>query len=133
MELWLEPPNIAVRRTRTLDDGGTIRYEDRGTVDQNLNITGKDGYGGDWTGRAFPADGTFYLEGNNGSASFKMTSWTLEPGKEERCMRVVDVHEPTAFLTEEPLAPGRYYVRTFDHLREVSTDVPDELKEPLGD
>lgn len=130
-EVWLEPPTLVARRTRTLPDGSTVQYEDRGKLDQHLKIGGADGFGGDWGGRPFLQDGIIFTQGSGKKASFWMTSWTESPG-EEHCLRVLDVHEPTAFLTEKPLEPGRYYVRTRDHLRVATDDVPDEMKQPLS-
>lgn len=129
-ELWLEPPTLAVRRTRTLGDGTTVQYEDRGKLDDTLQIGGDDGFGGDWGGRPFLQDGIFFTQGAGKKASFWMTSWTEQPG-EEHCLRVLDVHQAVPFLSDEPLAPGRYYVRTRDHLRIANDDVPDEMKQPL--
>ena len=129
-ELWVGPPNIAVRRTRTLPGGKTLTYEDRGTLDETMRISGKDGFGGTWSGR-FLETGVLHTQGSGGKSSFHMTNWTFTQG-EQACLRVLDVNEPVAFLTEQPLAPGRYYVHTEDHLREVSGDVPDSLKRPLS-
>lgn len=131
-ELWLEPPNIAVRRTRELPDGTTIRYEDRGTVNEHLEISGTDGFGGKWSGHAFPELGEVYTAGEGPKASFSMQNWTPGDRGEERCLRVLTVKEPVRFLTEDPLPPGKYYIRTFDHLRNASGEVPDEMKRPLS-
>ena len=130
-ELWLEPPTIAVRRTRQLPDGSTVVYEDRGQLGPDFQISGDDGFGGAWSGRPLPQDGMLFTQGTGPTASFYMTNWVLEPG-EERCLRVIDVHEPVAFLTETELQPGRYYVRTRDHLRSASDDVPDAMKRPAS-
>jgi hypothetical protein len=128
-ELWLEPPNICVRRTRELPGGKKVVYEDRGQLGPDFGISGDDGFGGKWSGRPFPQDQTLYTQGQGPKASFTMTNW-IESPTEEHCLRVLDVHEPTVFLTEEPLAPGRYYVRTRDHVRSASNDVPDDMKQP---
>lgn len=130
-ELWLQPPSIAVRRTRELADGKTIVYEDRGQFGPDFSISGDDGFGGRWAGRPFPQDGIIYTEGEGPKVAFTMTSWVERQG-EEHCLRVMDVREPVQFLNEEPLAPGRYYVRTRDHLRSASADVPDSIKQPLS-
>ncbi len=130
-ELWLEPPVIAVRRTRKLPDGSSIVYEDRGKLGPDFQISGDDGFGGAWSGRPLPQEGMIFTQGRGPKASFYMTSWVDQPG-EERCLRVLDVHEPVAFLTEEPLPPGRYFVRTRDHLRSASNDVPDSMKHPAS-
>lgn len=130
-ELWLEPPNIAVRRTREMPDGTSVIYEDRGTVDQTLRITGTDGFGGEWSGKAMPDRGVFHTEGRGDSVDFHMTSWTIEMHKEEACLRVLDVKEPVAFLTPDTLAPGRYYVNTKDHVTEARPEAPDEIKRPI--
>jgi len=130
-ELWLEPPVICVRRTRELPGGKEIVYEDRGTLGPDFRISGEDGFGGSWSGRPFPQDGIVFTEGKGSKASFTMTNWTESPG-EEHCLRVLDVHEPVAFLSEEPFAPGRYYVRTRDHLRSASAEVPDSIKKPIA-
>jgi hypothetical protein len=129
-EVWLDPPAIAVRRTRQLPDGGTVVYEDRGQLGQDFGISGDDGFGGRWGGRPFPQEGIVYTEGHGATASFSMTSWIEKPG-EEHCLRVLDVHEAVPFLTDEPLQPGRYYVRTRDHLRSASDEVPQSMKERL--
>lgn len=129
-ELWVEPPDIAVRRTRKLPGGKSVVYEDRGRVDETFQITGKDGFGGTWSGR-FLETGVLHTEGSGGKASFHMTNWTLSRD-EQACLRVLDVKEPVAFLTEQPLAPGRYYVHTNDHVREVRPDVPESMKKSLG-
>lgn len=126
-EVWLEPPAIAVRRSRQLPEGGTIVYEDRGQLGPDFGISGDDGFGGTWAGRPFPQEGIVFTEGTGPKASFSMTSWTEKHG-EEHCLRVLDVHEPVPFLSEAPLPPGRYYVRTRDHLREASSEVPDSMK-----
>ncbi|MGQ0804382.1 MAG: hypothetical protein ACT4PI_11040 [Actinomycetota bacterium] len=128
-EVWLEPPAIAVRRTRELPGGKKLVYEDRGKLGPDFRISGDDGFGGSWGGRPFPQDGIVFTEGKGSKASFAMTSWTETPG-EEHCLRVLDVHEPVPFLTEDELAPGRYYVRTRDHLRSASDEVPDSMKQP---
>jgi hypothetical protein len=130
-ELWLEPPAIAVRRTRSLPDGSSIVYEDRGKLGPDFQITGDDGFGGAWSGRPLPQDGMLFTQGSGPTVSFYMTNWVDKPG-EERCLRVLDVHEPVAFLSESPLEPGRYYVRTHDHLRSASDDVPDSMKHPAS-
>lgn len=130
-EVWLEPPDIAVRRTRQLPGGGAIVYEDRGQLGADFGISGVDGFGGSWAGRPFPQDGIIFTEGKGAKASFSMTSWTESQG-EEHCLRVLDVHEAVSFLTEEPLPPGRYYVRTRDHLRSASGEVPDPMRERLA-
>jgi hypothetical protein len=130
-ELWLEPPNICVRRTRELPDGTTVVYEDRGQLGQDFSISGTDGFGGTWSGRPLPQDQTLYTEGSGPKASFTMTNW-IESQSEEHCLRVLDVHEPTVFLTDKPLEPGRYYIRTRDHLRSASNDVPESMKKPLA-
>lgn len=127
-EVWLEPPSIAVRRTRELPDGKKVVYEDRGQLGPDFRISGGDGFGGDWGGRPFPQDGIVFTEGKGANASFVMTSWTETPG-EEHCLRVLDVHEPVAFLTEDKLTPGRYYVRTRDHMRSASDEVPESMKQ----
>lgn len=130
-ELVIQPPSILVRRTRKLPGGKSIVYEDRGTIDQTLQISGSDGFGGTWTGNAFPDRGVFFTQGDGGKASFRMTSWTLDE-KEQACLRVLDVKEPVRFLTEKELQPGRYYVHTADHVREVSMTVPEDIQKTLG-
>ncbi|MGH9025597.1 MAG: hypothetical protein ACRDWD_05685, partial [Acidimicrobiia bacterium] len=116
---------------RELPDGGAVTYEDRGELGPDFRIAGTDGFGGSWSGRPFPQDGIVFTQGEGDKASFTMTSWTERQG-EEHCLRVLDVHEPVAFLTDQPLEPGRYYIRTRDHLRSVSNDVPGEMKKPLS-
>jgi hypothetical protein len=132
-ELWLQPPTIAVRRTRELSGGKNIVYEDRGKLGADFQISGDDGFGGTWSGRPLPQEGMIFTQGTGPKASFHMTSWQVEGQQgEERCLRVIDVHEAVPFLTEEALPPGRYYVRTRDHLRSASGEVPDSMKQPAS-
>jgi hypothetical protein len=130
-ELWIQFPNIAVRRTRTLDDGTKIRYEDRGQLNPNFSLTGKDGFGGEWGGRAFLQDGVVYTEGQGGPVDFWMTNWTVSD-REQACLRILDVKEPTPWLTKEPLAPGKYWIRTADYLKETSDSVPEDMQHPMA-
>jgi hypothetical protein len=130
-ELWLEFPNIAVRRTRTLEDGTKIRYEDRGQINPNFSLTGKDGFGGEWSGRAFIADGVVYTEGHGGPVDFWMTNWTISE-REQACLRILDVKEPTPWLTKKPLAPGKYWIKTVDSLVETRNEVPEDMKRPMS-
>jgi len=129
-ELWIEPPDIAVRRTRTMDDGTEISYEDRGKVNERFEIVGKDGFGGEWKGHAFIQEGVIYVEGRGGKSDFIMTSWTLSE-KEQACLRVLDVKQPVAWLTPKALPAGRYWIKTVDILVSTSTTVPEAMKKPL--
>lgn len=125
-ELVLDPPNIVVRRTRPYDDGDSVVYEDRGTFNPDFSFSGTDGFGGSWLGRPLPQEGVFYTEGHGERVDFSMTSWA-ESQTEEHCLRVLEVKSPVAFLSRNELSPGRYYVRTRDHLRSKSDEVPDHM------
>ena len=130
-ELLLDPPNIVVRRTRPYEDGDPVVYEDRGTFNPDFSFSGVDGFGGEWLGRPLPQEGVFYTEGHGERVDFWMTSWA-ESVTEEHCLRVMQVKSPVCFLSRNELSPGRYYVRTRDHLRSKSDDVPDAIITPAN-
>lgn len=128
-ELWLSPPNIAVRRTRELPDGRRVQYEDRGRINEAFQISGRTGFGGKYSGQLFPT-GWVHTQGSEGAASFHMVNTPLGEGH-QCCLRIIDVREPVPFLTADNLEPGRYYVTTDDHLLSASDEVPEEMKKPL--
>jgi len=130
-ETVIIPPNITVRRTRTLPDGEQVVYEDKGTVNQSFQISGKTGYGGDWHGQLF-MDGWVYTYGTGGKAEFQMVNTRLHnrnDGNEAGCcLRIVDVKEPVQVLTAEPLEPGRYFLTTEEYVISHSDEVPASMK-----
>lgn len=128
-ELWIEPPNIVVRRTRELEGTGNVTYEDRGTLGETLQITGTDGFGGEWTGQLLPG-GIAYTQGRGGAADFNLVNTPVEEGV-GICVRTIDVHRPIPWLTPMELSPGRYYVTTVDRLVRASEDVPESMRQPL--
>lgn len=134
-EVWIGPPNIAVRRTRELPDGRKVTYEDRGQVNQKFQISGRTGYGGKWGGQIF-MDGWIYTHGSEGTASFNMVNTRLgeDSSAHEQgcCLRIIDVREPTALLTPEKLQPGRYYLVTEENVTSASSEVPDSIKQPAS-
>lgn len=129
-ELWVSPPNFAVRRTRELDAGGSVTYEDRGTLNDHLGMTGVDGFSGAYRGQMFP-DGQVYAQGTGGKAEFTIIS-TPQSDTEAWCMRTIDVKTPTPWLTRVDLEPGRYFVTTVDRFVSASEDVPATMTEPLA-
>jgi hypothetical protein len=128
-EVFMEPPQIAVRRTRSYEEGDPVVYEDRGTFNPDFSFAGVDGFGGTWSGRPLPEAGVIFTEGHGEQADFWMTSW-VESEKEEHCLRVLHAKRPIQFLSRKELSPGQYYVRTRDHLRSASDDVPDAMIKP---
>jgi hypothetical protein len=130
-ELLLDPPHIAVRRTRSYDDGDPVVYEDRGTFNPDFSFTGVDGFGGTWSGRPLPEAGVLFAEGHGERADFWMTNW-VDSEKEEHCLRVLHAKTPISFLSRTELSPGRYYIRTRDHVRSASDDVPDAMLAPAS-
>jgi hypothetical protein len=129
-ELWISPPNFAVRRTRDLDGGGKVVYEDRGTMNERLSMSGTDGFGGSYRGQMFP-DGQVYAQGTGGNADFTIIS-TPQSDTEAWCMRTIDVRTATPWLTPQDLAPGRYYVTTVDRFERASEDVPETMTKPVN-
>jgi hypothetical protein len=130
-ELLLDPPHIAVRRTRLYDDGDPVVYEDRGMFNPDFSFTGVDGFGGTWSGRPLPEAGVLFAEGHGENADFWMTNWA-DSENEEHCLRVLHVKTPICFLSRTELSPGRYYIRTRDHVRSASDDVPDAMIAPAN-
>ena len=130
-ETVIIPPNITVRRTRELPDGGKVVYQDSGTLNQQFQISGNTGYGGDWHGQLF-MDGWVYTYGTGGKAAFQMVNTRLhdrDDGSEAGCcLRIVDVNEPVQLLTPDPVDPGRYYLTTEEYVTSHSDDVPESMK-----
>jgi len=130
-ETVIVPPNIHVRRTRTLPDGEQVVYEDKGTLNQRFQISGKTGYGGELHGQVFQ-DGWVYTWGTGGNADFQMINTRLHDrhdGAEAGCcLRIVDVKKPVQLLTAEPVDPGRYYLTTEEHVISHSDEVPASMK-----
>ncbi|MGH8196302.1 MAG: hypothetical protein ACREQ8_18190 [Woeseiaceae bacterium] len=127
-ELLIDPPNIAVRRTRSYEDGDPVVYEDRGTFNTDFSFAGVDGFGGTWSGRPIPQAGVLFAEGHGERADFWMTNW-VESDREEHCLRVLHAKTPVRFLSRKELSPGRYYIRTRDHVRSASDEVPEDMIE----
>jgi hypothetical protein len=130
-EVLFDPPTIAVRRTRSYEEGDPVVYEDRGMFNADFSFSGVDGFGGTWSGRPLPEAGVIFTEGHGERADFWMTSW-FESEKEEHCLRVLHAKAPIRFLSRKELSPGRYYIRTRDHVRSASDDVPDAMTKPAG-
>lgn len=127
--VYVAPGQFILRLARKFPDGRQVYYEDRGVIDQRMSISGTTGFGGELHGQAFP-NGSVFLKGEGGSASFSMVATVIEHGH-ARCLRRIEVRKPIGFATAEPLAPGVYYFTTEDYLEEASDDMPPELKQPL--
>lgn len=126
-DLLITDTEFAVRLTRMTPDGQIPGYEDRGTIDKNKRITGTTGFGGTLHGQIFP-NGSIFLEGKGGNASFVMVATRLAPDR-YRCLRRIEANRPSKFGTE--LDSGSYYVTTEDYLEESSNEIPTEMKTPL--